>query len=265
MAYKTVKASWLIEKFKTMVEPGKEWKYVANGTSEGAVDCSGAFTYWYRQAGSTMYHGSNTMWRKYTIERGRIGEIELVPGMAVFKMRKDGKEPSAYKNDGLGNFYHIGLYIGDNQVIEAKGTNYGCVISKLKDWSHAAKLKYTEYDVVLTQNKVDDSNTDSVTENNSTQTGRVIGGTLNLRYRPDVNSNSLVKIPNNTSIPILAEAGAWYKTKYKNLTGFVMKKYVSVGQSEWIITGSTTNEAALAELIYYANSLGITLNKEVIL
>ena len=30
---------------------------------------------------------------------------------------------------------------------------------------------------------------------------------------------------------ILAEAGAWYKTKYKNLTGFVMKKYVSVGQS----------------------------------
>ena len=244
MAYKTVKASWLIEKFKTMVEPGKEWKYVANGTSEGAVDCSGAFTYWYRQAGSTMYHGSNTMWRKYTTERGKIGEIELVPGMAVFK---------------------IGLYIGDNQVIEAKGTNYGCVISKLKDWPYAAKLKYTEYDVGLDQSKVDDSTTDSVTENNSTQTGRVIGGTLNLRYRPDINSNSLVKIPNNTSIPILAEAGAWYKTKYKNLTGFVMKKYVCVGQSEWIITGSTTNEAALAELIYYANSLGITLNKEVIL
>lgn len=66
MAYAVVQADWLIEKFKTMVIPGKEWKYVAGGASEGAVDCSGAFSYWYKQAGSFMYHGSNTMWRKYT-------------------------------------------------------------------------------------------------------------------------------------------------------------------------------------------------------
>lgn len=28
------------------------------------------------------------MWRQYTLEKGRIGEIPLVPGMAVFKRRE---------------------------------------------------------------------------------------------------------------------------------------------------------------------------------
>lgn len=44
----------------------QKWRYVAGGASEGEVDCSGAFTYWYKKAGSTMAHGSNTMWREYS-------------------------------------------------------------------------------------------------------------------------------------------------------------------------------------------------------
>lgn len=115
------------------------WDYVAGGASKGAVDCSGAFTYWYKQAGGFMYHGSNTMWRKYSTEKGKIGSITLLPGMAVYKWRNDGKEPFFYLNDGIGNFYHVGLYIGDNRVVEAKGTKYGVVYSNLSEWSHASK------------------------------------------------------------------------------------------------------------------------------
>lgn len=65
-----VKASYLVEKFKTMAlpwcAPNAPWKYIDGYATKGIVDCSGAFTYWYKQAGSSMYHGSNTMWRKYT-------------------------------------------------------------------------------------------------------------------------------------------------------------------------------------------------------
>lgn len=71
---KTVKASYLVEKFKYMLD--HKWKYVAGGAKEGAVDCSGAFTYWYAQAGSYMYHGSNTMWRKYSVQKGAIGTLD---------------------------------------------------------------------------------------------------------------------------------------------------------------------------------------------
>ena len=151
MAYATVKASYLVAKFKLMAlpwcSPKKPWKYVAGGASEGAVDCSGAFTYWYGKAGSFMYHGSNTMWRKYTTAKGKIGDIDLVPGMAVFKMRQDGKEPDQYKGDGLGNFYHTGCYIGDGKVIEAQSVKTGVVTSCISSWGYAARMKYTEYDL----------------------------------------------------------------------------------------------------------------------
>lgn len=262
MAYKTIKATWLIEKFKTMVEPGKEWRYVANGTEKGAVDCSGAFTYWYKQGGSYMYHGSNTMWRKYSTEKGKIGEITLVPGMAVFKMKRDGTEPSAYKNDGMGNFYHVGLYIGNNQVVEAKGTRYGCVISKLSDWGYAARLKYTDYE---DNNVNQDSNPDAeqTTNENVTfyQKGQVTGGSLNLRSSPVQSSTRLKSIPNGTIISILSENGAWYRTAYGGQTGYVMKKYVKLLLSVWKITGTVTDESDVDQLIQYASSLGITLTK----
>ena len=86
-----------------------------------------------------MYHGSNTMWRQYSTKKGKIGEIDLYPGMAVYKWRNDGKEPSQYQDDGIGNFYHVGLYIGDGQVVEAKGTKYGVVYSCINQWTHASR------------------------------------------------------------------------------------------------------------------------------
>lgn len=108
----SVKASYLIAGFNQMLK--EHWKYVFGSAKKGEVDCSGAFTYWYKQAGSTMYHGSNTMYRKWSTEKGKIGSIPLVPGMAVYKHRNDGKEPATYLNDGIGNMYHVGLYVGND-------------------------------------------------------------------------------------------------------------------------------------------------------
>lgn len=110
----------------------KKWKYVAKSARAGEVDCSGAFTYWYKEAGSYMYHGSNSMWRKYSTEVGKIGEIELVPGMAVYKIRewKSDQYANPWYQTEPGDVYHVGLYIGGDQVVEAKGTRYGVVYSK---------------------------------------------------------------------------------------------------------------------------------------
>lgn len=238
-----------------MVEPGKAWKYVANAASQGAVDCSGAFTYWYRQAGSYMYHGSNTMWRKYTTEKGKIGEVNLIPGMAVFKMRRDGAEPSSFKNDGQGNFYHVGLYIGDGKVVEAKGTKYGCVTSCISDWGYAAKLKYTEYDV----NASDETPSTDDAPSEETR-GMVKGGTLNMRGRADKGSARITTIPNGATITIIGENGAWYKARYKNYTGYVMKEYVNLMLYLYKISGETDDKEAAEKISGYAKELGISLN-----
>lgn len=254
----SVKASYLVEKFKTMAlpwcSPDSPWKYVAGGASKGSVDCSGAFTYWYRQGGSSMYHGSNTMWRKYTTEKGKIGEIELVPGMAVFKMRQDGKEPSAFKKDGLGNFYHVGLYIGGGQVIEAQSTKTGVITSSISTWGYAARLKNTEYDVSEEAKEADKS---AVTAQVYTS-----GGTLNMRSGKSKSNNIITRIPNAATVTVVEQGDDWCAVTYDSKSGYVMTKYLLINSESgtlYTISGTTTSAAVKDLIVEYAGKLGVTL------
>jgi hypothetical protein len=138
-----IQPSKLIEIFNTMYQ--QKWKYQWGAARDGVVDCSGAFVYAFRKLGGYMYHGSNTMWRKYSAEKGKIGQVALVPGMAVFRWRKSGKEPAAYKSDGLGDFYHVGLFIGNGEVINARSVRDGVVKDSVSGWQYAAKLVGVDY------------------------------------------------------------------------------------------------------------------------
>ena len=72
--------------------------------------------------------GANGIFRNAT-EKGPIRTIPEVPGVAVW-------------TDG-----HIGIYIGDGAVIEAMGTRYGVVETRLADgpWTHWLKIPYITY------------------------------------------------------------------------------------------------------------------------
>lgn len=123
------------------VKYGQQWvgKYVA--------DCSGLFYWAFKKLGGYMYHGSNTMWSKYCTSKGtlkngaRSDGQTLKPGSAVFKC-KNGTD-----------YYHVGLYIGNNTVIEAQGTSTGVVTSKLSTWTHWGELKGVNYDGNSAQNE----------------------------------------------------------------------------------------------------------------
>ena len=48
-----------------------------------------------------------------------------------------------YKVDSSGNVTHVGICISDCEVIEAKGRNYGCIISQIDDsWKRANRPEY---------------------------------------------------------------------------------------------------------------------------
>ncbi len=119
------------------VKYGKKWigHYVA--------DCSGMFSWGFKKLGGYMYHGSNTMWKKYMVAKGALSKgkrtdgQELKPGTAVFK------------NSGT-NYYHVGLYIGDDTVIEAKGTSSGVVTSAVSTWHAWGEMKGVDYSDVST-------------------------------------------------------------------------------------------------------------------
>lgn len=89
-----------------MIRYGQQW------VGRRVADCSGLFWWAYKQLGGYMYHGSNTMWNKYSKAKGKLQNSRrtdgqtLKPGSAVFHVKGNDR-------------HHVGLYVGDGKVIEA--------------------------------------------------------------------------------------------------------------------------------------------------
>jgi hypothetical protein len=87
-----------------------------------------------------MYHGSDTMYRKYCVNKGelkagkRTDRGSLKPGTAVFVW--NGRKYS-----------HVGLYVGENTVIEAMGTINGVTTTRVTagKWTHWGELAGVDY------------------------------------------------------------------------------------------------------------------------
>jgi hypothetical protein len=203
----------------------EHWAYVWGAAKKGVVDCSGAFVYALAQYGLSIYHGSNTIWRRHLTVKGKIGAIDLVPGMAVFKWRKDG-EPAQFINDGQDDFYHIGLYAGDGRVLEARGTKAGFVESKITDgWAYAGRIKGIVYDG---QQSGQEGSTKPM------QTGSIVTGigTVNMRQKPDSAAKLAQKnprIPEGAQVEILGEENGYTNVRYNGETGWVASQYITAG------------------------------------
>ena len=65
-------------------------KYGQQWVGHTVADCSGLFTWAFKQLGGTMYHGSDTRYRKCCVNKGelskgkRMDQGTLKPGTAVF-------------------------------------------------------------------------------------------------------------------------------------------------------------------------------------
>ena len=120
-------------------------KYGQKWVGHNVADCSGMFTWAFKQLGSTMYHGSDTMYRKWCVENGTLSKgqrtdgQELKPGTAVFTWKEKDKK-----------YGHVGLFIGNGTVIEAYGTQKGVITSKVTEtrWTHWGELKDVSFNGV---------------------------------------------------------------------------------------------------------------------
>lgn len=116
---------------------GRQW------IEHQVADCSG-LAYWaFQQLGGHVFHGSNTIWNQYVtcrcdLKNGRRTDGKpILPGDPVFLRRNEGGKP---------NRHHIGYYVGDDTVIEAKGTRDGVVTSPLSRWHETAHWLNVEYE-----------------------------------------------------------------------------------------------------------------------
>lgn len=108
-------------------------RYGSKWIGRKVADCSGLFVWAYKQQGEKIYHGSNTIFNKYTSATGSlVGEVDILPGTAVFLV-EDGRRT------------HIGLYVGDSAVIEARGTKTGVIESDISEWDEWGTLAAVDY------------------------------------------------------------------------------------------------------------------------
>lgn len=196
-------------------------KYGQKWVGRHVVDCSGMFTWAFKLLGGYMYHGSNTMWNKYCVNQGdlvngqRSDGAQLLPGTAVFKKKK--------LSTGL-NRHHVGLYIGNGEVIEAKGTQSGVVISKVTDWPEWGELKGVDYS--------DAGDQETPAEQETEMQGQCVvdvpnDGTVNFRAKPSLSGKVLKQLREGTEVAVVSDDGEWCEVEYTTVTtGYIMSKFL---------------------------------------
>ena len=118
-------------------------KYGQRWVGKHVIDCSGMFYRAYKNLGYSIYHGSNTIWKKYCSAQGQLTNGARADGQPI----KPGTAVFLYRKSDI-NRHHIGLYVGNNTVIEAKGTINGVVTSRLDHWDEWGELKDVDYSTV---------------------------------------------------------------------------------------------------------------------
>ena len=89
-------------------------------------DCSGLSMKALQEAGIKVHHNAQATWANDLKQRGDINSIPTDKLCLVFKKGSNGE------------MHHIGIYIGNGKVIEAKGADYGVVETDLKggNWTN---------------------------------------------------------------------------------------------------------------------------------
>lgn len=103
-----------------------KWSYNGEYDGEKVHDCHGLIkgAFWCKDKNSTTYYYQREMpdcdiptaYRRCT-SKGSISTIPDIPGLYVFTK----------------TFGHIGVYIGNGYIIEARGHDFGVQLNKLKD------------------------------------------------------------------------------------------------------------------------------------
>ena len=225
----------LVNSFKSKY--GANWKSNANAKKAdkyyGAVygskwightvaDCSGLFYWAFKQLGGYMYHGSNTMYDKYCTSKGQLTKggrkdgKPLLPGTAVF-------------TGNSSTHGHVGLYIGNDLVIEASGTTAGVITTKISNgkWTYWGELKGVKYSSNTTPSTPSTPTNNEIKVDPNVKTATVTGTRLALRSAPTTSASILMRVDTGERVELLEDTD-WVKVKYQGKTGYMMKKYLKI-------------------------------------
>lgn len=108
-------------------------------------DCSGLIKAGRKALTGTMDDISSQGMYSASGIRGSIQTMPLMPGVGVYIYSQTQKR-----------VVHVGVYVGNGKVIEARGVKYGVVETKLSEraWTHWGKFDWMTYDIPAEQGAV---------------------------------------------------------------------------------------------------------------
>lgn len=228
------------------------------GYTYDELDCQAFVEHCVRQAGGRMdYLGTNDMARRAawlgTLDEARA-QGRLVPGAGLLiREATEANLPARYAGDGLGDFSHVGLYVGENALTDTdkNGRRRACDVvhssatmgrvagSTLQNgWTHA--LWFSEIDYAVTAGAgagADGANADGTGAGASTETSAGTSGAGN----GEVTSGTNTGVTGTTSAPGLTAGAvpAAYATVTSPDGGPVkLRKSASRGESLYWLVGA---------------------------
>lgn len=201
-------------------------RYGSKWIGHMVTDCSGLLRWALKQLGENIVHHARYQYTDYCNHKGKLiaGKREdgqpILPGTAVFLQGKESK------------IHHVGVYVGGDVCIEAKGTIYGVVTSHLNHWDHWGELKMVDYTNAAQLETGEPGATVETPE--EAEAGTIIKAVvdnpnswLNVRSKPSSDSSVLFQVERGSIVDIL-DAGEpeWWQIRYGSRIGWAYAKYL---------------------------------------
>ena len=185
-------------------------KYGSKWIGHMVADCSGLFSWAFKQLGGYMYHGSNTMYLKYCTNKGELKKgkrtdgATLKPGTAVFTWNGS-------------TYSHVGLFIGGDTVIEAATTIQGVIKSKVTDtkWTNWGELKGVDYE----------GGDEPVPKGYAVVTGKKVA----LREDPSLRATVILRVNTGETVKLEEPPKDWDYVSYNGKKGWMMREFLKEG------------------------------------
>lgn len=166
------------------------------------ADCSGGIVYTIQQYDKSFKDRNANSFKSQFTESGRIDTTPEIPGLAVWRSG------------------HIGVYEGNGCVLEFRGTDYGCVRTKLsaRNFTHWGKISGVTY---ITPNQSTPP-TSTPTINIAGKRIKVLGKSVNVRQEPNTRS-SIVGVAHKNEEYKIADNN-WHYISFNGKCGWISGK-----------------------------------------
>lgn len=207
-------------------------KHGAKWIGKMVTDCSGLVRWALKQLGEDIVHHARYQYTDYCINKGKLinglreDGTPVLPGTAVFLK---GSEP---------HIHHVGVYVGHDTVVEAKGTIYGVVTSHLDHWDYWGELKMIDYTNAAELEDGEPAGAQQTEEDAAA--GTIITAVvnnpltwLNVRSGPGTEYNKVFRVQKGSTVEVL-DAGApdWWKIRSGGRTGWASAQCLMVVKPE---------------------------------